>query len=107
MTDQETIIEMLRAMREQMATKDDLRHFATKDDLKTEIGAFRVEMKEELKAFATKDFVREQVSEVLTAVDGVAKQCETLEIELLANRAKTQRIEERLEVVELKVGIGA
>ena len=112
MSDQEQILNILRSMQERMVTKDDLvgfatkkdlEGFATKKDLQESIGALRIEIQQDSKKFATKDDLRETASEILSAVDGIAKNHEKFDAELAAGRSKANRLEERLEVVELKI----
>lgn len=63
-----------------MATKDDLGRFATKDDL------------------------QEFKQEILTHVDWFAAKHQTFELELTAVRHATLRHEDRITVLEKKVG---
>lgn len=102
MSEQQDILEILQFMQQNMVTKVDLRN-----ELSQEIGSLRIEIKEELKRFATKDDLMQMKSEIMTSVDHLAKRHETFDHELLAMRAKYERLDERLEIVEAKVGVAA
>ncbi len=54
---------------------------------------------------ATKEDVAASEARVLTHIDGLAKRHEFLDHELVAGRARSERIEERVEVLEFKTGI--
>ncbi len=75
--------ESIGCIQENMATKEDLKGYATKEDLQT----FK--------------------SEILEHIDGFAQQNQKFDHELVAAQAKFNRVEERVEVLELKAGIGA
>jgi len=65
----ETIGEELKAIRQEMATKEDLKSFATKEDLEK----LRAEMatKEDLKAFATKEDFLEFESRLSSTIEKI------------------------------------
>lgn len=79
--DETTVSELIAFMQENMPMKQDLERFATKDDL---MGV---------------------KSDVMTTIDRFAKLHETLDHELVAMRAKYERLEERLMAVERKIGV--
>jgi len=119
MSEQTDILEILQFMQENMASKEDIKSMATKDDLKSmaskddirgmatkdDIHALRIELREDLKANATKDDLLVFKSDIMTSIDRFAKLHETLDQELVAMRSKYERLEARLEAVELKVGL--
>ena len=110
-------------------TKDDARQFATKSDIAelrgditemkgdiTEMKGDVASLKERMTALeddsefmrdnmATKEDVAASEARVLTHIDGLAKRHEFLDHELVAGRARSERIEERVEVLEFKTGI--
>ena len=90
------MMEILEFIKDNMATKDELdlklARYATKEDLE------RLDQKIEKELFGFK-------SEILTAVDQFAKKHETLEIEQLSTRNRFDRIEDRVGVVEEKLGL--
>ena len=59
-----------------------------------------------LDTFATKQNLDDAKTEILTMVDRFAKLHETLDHELVSLRSKYERLEERLSLIEQKVGIG-
>ena len=56
---------------------------------------------------ATKQELQEVKSELMTHIDGFIKLHETLVVELAAMRAKNERLEARIEKIELKLGMAA
>ncbi|MEK7632225.1 MAG: hypothetical protein AAB473_00345 [Patescibacteria group bacterium] len=128
---QKTMVAMqddIGAIQGVMATKDDLKNFATKDDLKnfatkgdlknfatkddvTDIRGDIAAIKEDVEflkdSVATKDDLGSLKSEVFEHIDGFAQQNQKFDIELVAARSQFNRVEERVEVLELKAGIGA
>lgn len=74
-----------------MATKEDLKSFATKEDLQR-LG-LRMATKEDLKRFATKEDFAEFKNEILTHIDGLAVMQEKLNLEFLALRSRYERLE--------------
>ena len=83
MNDEITTTEIMNFLREHMVTKGDLERFATKEDL------FRSQ------------------TEVMSSVDRFTKLHETLDLELVAMRGKYERLEERIEIVEQKLGLAS
>lgn len=63
--------------------------------------------KEDAKVFATKADLQETESRLMSHIDGLAMRTEKFDHELVAAQAKFNRLEERIEVVEIKVGIAA
>lgn len=102
-------------MQKTMATKEDIAEVRGDiTEMKGEIG----EMKGGLAAvqedveflkenMATKEDLQETESRVMKNIDGFAQQNQKFDIELVAARSKFDRVEERVEILELKVGIGA
>lgn len=82
--------------KEEGVTKEDAKQFATKED----IAQIRREM-------VTKDDLAQFKSEVFEHIDGFAQQNQKFDQELVAAQAKFNRIEERVEVLELKAGVTA
>ncbi len=66
-----------------------------------------VEIEEGQKEFATKGDVEQAADTILTEVDHFAKLHETLDHELVSMRSKYERLEERLSLVEQKVGVNS
>jgi len=62
-------------------------------------------MKQDLERFATKDDLQLTKTDILTSVDAFVKLHQTLDQELVAMRAKYERLEERLEILERKLQI--
>lgn len=62
--------------------------------------------KEEIKVFV-KDELRETEARILTSVDRFAKLHETLDQELVAMRSRYERLEERMEIVEHRLGLAS
>jgi len=83
MNDEITTSEIMDFLREHMVTRSDLDRFATKEDL-----------------------FRSQI-EVMSSVDRFAKLHETLDLELVALRGRYERLEERVETVEQKLGLAS
>ncbi len=83
MNEDVTTTNLLSFMQEHVALKDDLERFATKEDLMT------------------------SESRVLSTVDRFVKLHETFDHKLVAMRGKYERLEERLEAVERKLGFSA
>ena len=82
MSDQVTTNEIMDFLKENMMTRDEaMETFATKSDL---VG-FR--------------------DDIITTVDRFAKLHETLDQELVMSRSKYNRLEERIELVEAKLGM--
>ncbi len=101
MTDQEymtAILETVEFLRDNMATKQDIAEIRLEMATKHDILDIRREM-------ATKEDLREMESRMLEHIDGFAKQNEKFDHELVAAQAKFNRLEERVEVIEAKVGI--
>ncbi|HAU66621.1 TPA: hypothetical protein DCW61_04715 [Candidatus Uhrbacteria bacterium] len=80
-----TTNEILEFLKENMVTKDEFR--------------------ETLTEYATRKDLIEFRSDILESVDRFAKLHETLDQELLMLRSKYNRLEERLELIETKIGI--
>ncbi len=97
------VLEVVQSMQESIAFIQE--NMATKEDL----AQVRSEMatKEDLKGYATKEDLASFKSEILEHIDGFAQQNQKFDHELVAAQAKFNRIEERVEVLELKAGIGA
>jgi len=93
MSDQVSTNEILEFLKENMFTKEEaLGTFATKDDLQR---------------FASREDLVEFRTDIMTTVDRFAKLHETLDQELVMLRSKYNRLEERLEIVETRLGIAA
>ncbi len=100
----------LKAIRNEMATKDDLKNFATKDELnklsnkvdKVVVGLVNTqeELKEVKERMVTKDDFQKKTSEILNAIDSFAKKVDNVEIEQTANLAAHDRFETRITRVE-------
>ena len=60
-----------------------------------------------LDSYVTREEFQEGMSNIITTIDRFAKLHETLDQELVALRSKYDRLEDRLEVVESKLGIAA
>ena len=108
MTDEEknqlgAVLEIVQSMQKIMATKDDLKSFATKDD----VAAILEDIEFIKDSMATKEDLAAVKSELITHIDGFAQQNQKFDHELVAARSQCNRIEERVEVLELKAGIGA
>lgn len=88
--------ESVAFIQENMATKGDL------VEVRSEMAT-----KEDLKGYATKEDLALLKSDVLEHIDGFAQQNQKFDHELIAAQAKFNRVEERVEVLELKAGIGA
>ncbi len=91
------------AVRSEMATKDGLKNFATKDD----VAAVREDIEFIKENMVTKAEAEETESRLMGHIDGFARQNQKFDIELVAARSQFNRVEERVEVLELKAGIGA
>lgn len=82
--------------KEEGATKEDLKNFATKDDLR--------EIREEMKNFTTKDYLDDRLSEMkndlMNHIDGFIGLHHKLDIEFTSLRSAVQRMEE--EIQEMK-----
>ncbi len=63
-----------------------------------------VDIDSRLDSFATKEDVRMMKDDIMTTIDRFAKLHETLDHELVAMRSKYERLEERLERLEQKMG---
>lgn len=63
-----------------------------------------VDIKEHQKSFSTKDDLEQTEGRILTGLDRFVKLHETLDQELVAMRNRYDRLEERLSLVEQKVG---
>lgn len=85
--------EIMEFLQEHMVTKDEaLATFATKDDLK---------------GLATKQDLTALKTDIMTTVDRFVKLHETLDQELVAMRSKYERLEDRMEIVERKLGLAS
>ncbi len=83
--------EIMGFLKKNMVTRDEaIETFATKADVE---------------GFATKEDILESKSEVIEHVDSFAKLHETLDQELAMLRSKYNRLEERLDLVEAKIGV--
>jgi hypothetical protein len=99
MTDKEqisAILEIVEFLRDNMATKQDVEQLRA--ETKQEFANVRREM-------ATKQDIADFRSEVLEHIDGFAHQNQKFDQEVASAQAKFNRLEERLEIVEEKVGI--
>ena len=112
MTDEEknqlgSILEIVQQMQGTMATKDDIAavrsEMATKDD----IAAVREDIEFIKENMVTKAEAEETESRLMGHIDGFAQQNQKFDIELVAARSQFNRIEERVEILALKAGIGA
>ena len=91
--DDVTTKEIMDFLKENMVTREEaIETFTTKEDV---VG------------FATKEDIIESKSDVIEHVDRFAKLHETLDQELVMLRSKYDRLDERLGIVEQKVGITA
>lgn len=66
-----------------------------------------VDIDERLKSTLTEEQFALRIDDVMTSIDRFAKLHETLDQELVALRSKYERLEERLVLVEEKLGISA
>jgi len=57
--------------------------------------------KEDLKDFATKDHLDNKIGEVLNAVDGIAKRFDTIETEFKADKIAHDRIQEDVDNIKV------
>lgn len=80
------------------ATKDDLKAFATKDDL-------RMMHDEIIARCVTKDEMQKIKNEIINHIDGFAQNQTKFDQELVATRSRFERLEDRVDKVEEKVGI--
>lgn len=55
----------------------------------------------------TKDAHQESKSEIISHVDGFIKLHQTVSTELIAMRSKYERLEQRIEQLELKIGLAS
>jgi len=83
----------------QYATKTDLEQFATKDDLK------QYATKTDLEQFATKDDLKEFKNDIIEKLDGVSKQLTDVLSENGANLSAHDRFEHRDEVFAKKLDL--
>ncbi len=74
---------------------------ATKDD----VAAIREDIEFIKDSMATKSDLQETESRLMTHIDGLTMRTEKFDHELVAARSKFNRIEERVEVLELKAGV--
>lgn len=102
------IMEILEFIKDNMVTKDDLKQELLLYPTRKEM---RETFRQELSWYVTKDYLNEKLfelkSEILSAIDSFAKQNERFDQELVAMRGRWERHEDRLEVVEQKLGISA
>lgn len=102
------------------ATKEDLKGYPTKADLREELKAFATKddlnnfrsyvvgnmlTKEDAEQFATKTDLSEFRDEVMTTLDGFTKQQIRFDHELTAVLGATRRHEDRLDLIEQKIGL--
>ena len=97
--------EDLKEVRGEMATKEDLKQYATKEDLNKVLIEVLVN-KEKLEKCATRDDLDKAVDKIITAVDGLAKKTDKVEIEQISNIVAHDRFEKRITKLE-SVKIGA
>lgn len=97
-----TTNEIMDFLREHMPLKEET---ATKEEMRELQQEFRYELKQELSHYATRDDLVALKSEILSAVDALAKHNQLFEQELVAMRMRYERHEDRLEVVEQKLGV--
>lgn len=103
--------ESIQFMQENMATKQELA--ALRTETKQDLADIRNEMatKQDLvqirHEMATKKDLEDVKSELLEHIDGFAQQNQKFDQELVAAQAKFNRVEDRVETLELEVGIGA
>lgn len=86
-------------VRDEMATKEDLKRLATKEDLR------HFATKEDLKQFATKDDMKASEVKILQAVDKIAVAFDKAEKDHAADKLLHDRHEKRLEKLEAKSGL--
>ncbi len=78
----------------------------TQEELLNKILAEVVNVKEYMhENMVTKEAAKEMESRLLSHIDGFIKLHETIDVELVSMRSKVERLETRLEKVELKLGI--
>ena len=70
-----------------------------------EVAVTTLNTQEEQKIFTRKTDLDEAKEEIMTGIDGLAKQNKDLDLELVSMRSKYERLEERLSLVEQKVGM--
>jgi len=66
-----------------------------------------IEIDDRLDSFITKEYLDVRLNELITSIDRFAKLHETLDQELVALRSRYERLEERVEKVEQKLGLAA
>lgn len=106
------VYEILRSMQQSMITKEDAKSFLTKEDAKSfatkdDILAMQEDIEFLKENMASKEDLADFKSEVIEHIDGFARQNQKFDLELVAAQAKFNRVEKRVEVLELKVGIAA
>ncbi|MFH1142229.1 MAG: hypothetical protein V1695_00790 [Candidatus Uhrbacteria bacterium] len=72
-----------------------------------EVAITTINIQEEQKTFARKIDLDETKQEIMSGIDGLAKQNKGLDLELVSMRSKYERLEERLVLVEQKVGLSS
>ncbi|MFH1314990.1 MAG: hypothetical protein ABIH67_01190 [Candidatus Uhrbacteria bacterium] len=77
------------------------------DNRLDEVAVTTLNIQEEQKTFARKKDLDETKQEIMTGIDGLAKQHKSLDLELVSMRSKNERLEERLVLVEQKVGLSS
>lgn len=107
--------ELLEFIKENVATKVDLELLATKEEIKQAIAplATKEELKllatkEDLKLLATKEELRRvelKVDDLLTSVDGLAKNVGNHRTEMAANTAAHRRFDHRDHIFANKLGV--
>ncbi len=112
--------EIMEFLKEHMVTKEELHQelsrtkeelhqeiLGVKEELRQELFGTKEELRQELSHFATKEELVQFKDEILSAVDGLVVQYKNFDVELAALRSTTGRHEDRLEVVEKKLGLSA
>lgn len=93
-------------LQEHMVVKKDLEGLASQENVDRKFDFLYANMatKQDLENLATKEELQDFKSEVITTIDRFAKLHETLDQELVFMRHRQDRLEERLVVVEQKLG---
>ncbi|KKQ56135.1 MAG: hypothetical protein US74_C0018G0006 [Parcubacteria group bacterium GW2011_GWA2_38_13] len=100
--------ELLEFIKDTVATKDDLKQYATKTDLEqfaTKDDLKQYATKTDLEQFATKDDLKEFKNDIIEKLDGVSKQLTDVLSENGANLSAHDRFEHRDEVFAKKLDL--
>ena len=101
-----TTNDIMEFLREHMVTKEELS--LVNKTLNDKIDRLTVRViggEERMETFATKDDLLAMKSDIITSIDGFAKQNQTFDQEMASTIHRQDRFEERLGVVEHKLGL--